>query len=70
MKTIDGLNSYDILRMPECPIKLPRARSMTQAKLDFEHLEDSIIEWYKNHKFEQKKKQFKKQIREDPFDVW
>lgn len=48
-KEINGLSAYDILKMPECPIKLPSARSMTQARLDFNHYEDSIIDWYKNH---------------------
>lgn len=48
MKTVDGLSGYDILKMPQCPIKLPTARSMTQARIDFEHLEDSIFEWYKS----------------------
>ena len=37
---------YMILHLPECPIALPRARSMTQARLDLEHLKPGIIKWY------------------------
>lgn len=45
-KTISGLSAYDILRMSECPLTLPTARSMTQARMDYEHREDGIISWY------------------------
>jgi hypothetical protein len=45
----DGLTAYDILRKyPECPIRLPFARSMTQARIDYEHVRKSIIQWYNN----------------------
>lgn len=46
--SIDGKNAYDIRREhPECPIKIPTgARCMTSAKIDFEGVQDLIIEWY------------------------
>jgi hypothetical protein len=50
MKRIDGLSAYDILKIEGCPITLPRARSMTQARLDYEGREDQIFEWYLNNK--------------------
>lgn len=54
-KTVNGLNAYDILRLPECHLSLPTARSMTQAKIDYEHREDGIINWYINDYLTQKK---------------
>lgn len=51
MKTIDGLTAYDIMnKYKDCPIHMPRARSMTQARIDFESREESVIEWYKENK--------------------
>lgn len=48
----DGLSAYDILNKfdKDCPIKLPHARSMTQAKIDYEHREQAIISWYESQK--------------------
>lgn len=37
---------YRILELPGCPIKLPKARSMSQAADDLHHLKESIIQWY------------------------
>jgi hypothetical protein len=37
---------YKILELPGCPVTLPKARSMTQARMDLEHLKPAIIEWY------------------------
>lgn len=49
----DGMSAYDILReFPDCPIKLPTARSMTQARIDYQTLSPAIFEWYKNNKIE------------------
>lgn len=45
-KRIDGMTAYDILhKYPDCP-GLPRARSMTQARIDYYHYQDGIIQWY------------------------
>jgi hypothetical protein len=50
-KTKDGKNAYDVLReRNDCPIRLPRARSMTQAKIDYEQRANDIIKWYNNQK--------------------
>jgi len=43
---ISDTQAYEILRMPGCPIQLPTARSMTQAKIDLDHLKPKIIKWY------------------------
>lgn len=45
-KTMHGKTAYQILDMPECPIKLPYASSMTSARIDFESREDGILAWY------------------------
>jgi len=46
-KTYDGKNAYDVLReCKNCPIKLPSARSMTQARIDYENRAQSIVDWY------------------------
>lgn len=37
---------YEILKLPECPYKLPAARSMTQASIDFNHIKSNVINWY------------------------
>ena len=45
-----GMSAYNILNdYPKCPIRLPHARSMTQAKIDFEFREDDILKWYMNN---------------------
>jgi hypothetical protein len=49
-RNADGLTAYEIMDMPECPHKLPRARSMTQARIDYNHLEPTVFEWYDNQK--------------------
>lgn len=49
-KNSDGLTAYDILRLPNCPIKLPVARSMTQASIDYKHIEPRVFEWYEKNK--------------------
>jgi hypothetical protein len=50
-KTKDGKTAYEVLdNCPECPIRLPRARSMTQAKIDYEHRAERIVNWY-NQKY-------------------
>jgi len=49
-KRIDGLTAYDILEHPECPITLPKASSMTQARIDFQSRENQVIDWYKENK--------------------
>lgn len=41
---------YRILELPGCPITLPKARSMTQARTDLEHLKESIIQFYNTQK--------------------
>jgi hypothetical protein len=46
IKTLNGLSAYQILHIKDCPFKLPKARSMTQARLDYESLEDQILKWY------------------------
>lgn len=43
-----GLSAYDILKIEGCPITLPRARSMTQARIDYETWEPAIFDWYEN----------------------
>ena len=43
-----GKTAYDILAMRGCPIKLPHATSMTQARIDYEHRQDAIMDWYKS----------------------
>lgn len=40
------VNGYEILNMPDCPHRLPTARSMTQARNDYYHLLPSLIIWY------------------------
>lgn len=46
-KTKDGKTAYEVLdACPFCPIKLPSARSMTQAKIDYESRAHSIVKWY------------------------
>ena len=42
--------AYEILALPNCPIKLPRARSMTRAKLDLDALKPSLIQFYNTNK--------------------
>lgn len=42
----DGKCSSDIYHMPECPITMPRATSMTQASIDWYSHEQSVIDWY------------------------
>ncbi len=44
----DGKSAYDIKsEHPECPFGWDKsAKSMTQARIDFEHVQDSIINWY------------------------
>lgn len=44
----DGKSAYEIEDLhPECPIKRDKsARYMTTAKIDFEKVQDQIIEWY------------------------
>lgn len=49
LKYVAGKNAYDIIKMPESPFTLPKARSMTQARIDFEAIEDRAIEWYINY---------------------
>lgn len=53
-KTFDGLSAYDVIRKvgDQLPygLQLPFARSMTQAKIDYDHRKHSIVEWY-NEKF-------------------
>lgn len=44
----DGKCTSDIYHMDECPIKMPRASSMTQASIDWYSHEDQLIEWYEN----------------------
>lgn len=44
--TTDGLTGYDILKLPGCPITLPSARSMTQARIDYEQHEADLFNWY------------------------
>lgn len=46
MKTSNGLSAYEVLEHPKCPIKLPSARSMTQASIDFYSRQPQIIQWY------------------------
>lgn len=42
-----GISGYDILRMPNCPYKLPTgAKSMTTAAIDYYHLMPTLIDWY------------------------
>ena len=48
-KRVHGKTAYEILDLPNCPISLPYARSMTQARIDFENREEAILEWYKRH---------------------
>lgn len=50
-KTKDGKNAYEVLReCKDCPIQLPSARSMTQAKIDYESRAQGIVDWYnQNH---------------------
>lgn len=43
---VDGKTGYEILKMPGCPIKPPKARSMTQAAVDMHSLELSLAKWY------------------------
>lgn len=45
---VDGKTGYDILNMEGCPIKLPKANSMTLAALDMQSLEPKLAEWYIN----------------------
>lgn len=49
-KNEQGLTAYDILAMPECPIKLPTARSMTQAAIDYNSIEKRVFEWYDEYR--------------------
>lgn len=53
----DGKNAYEIEELhPECPIKRDRsARYMSTAKIDFEHVQDRIIEWYETNILNQRK---------------
>lgn len=48
LNTIKGKTAYDILEMPECPYRLPRAFSYSQAGGDYKNLEPIIFEWYEN----------------------
>lgn len=52
----DGKLSSDIYHMSECPIKMPRATSMTQASIDWYSREQSIIDWYEEYLLTQPKK--------------
>jgi len=49
-KTISDLEAYEILDMEGCPIKLPKARSMTQVRLDLQHLKPQLIEFRDKNK--------------------
>jgi len=49
-KNKEGLSAYDILDIEGCPITLPKARSMTQARIDYEQREEQIFQWYENNK--------------------
>ena len=40
------ITGYDILRLPDCPYNLPKARSMTQAGIDYRTLEPALFAWY------------------------
>lgn len=42
---ISDTEAYEILNKPDCPIRLPKARSMTQAKIDLDSLKSSLREW-------------------------
>lgn len=44
-KEISDTEAYEILKKPGCPIGLPKARSMTQAKLDLDSLKSALREW-------------------------
>jgi hypothetical protein len=55
-KTFDGLNAYRVITkvgneyLPY-GLRLPFARSMTQAKIDYDFRKEAIVEWYnKTHK--------------------
>lgn len=41
-------NGYDILNLPGCPYRLPTARSMTQARMDYEKLLPDLYRWYEH----------------------
>lgn len=37
---------YDLLKHPECPVRLPIARSMSQASRDFYQAKQPVVEWW------------------------
>lgn len=42
--TVNGLTAYDAIKMQDAPIKsLPKARSMTQARIDYRQAEETLI---------------------------
>jgi hypothetical protein len=50
-KTKDVKTAYEVLdTCLDCPIHLPYARSMTQAKIDYELRAQAIIDWYDQNK--------------------
>ena len=48
----DGKTAYQIMRdYADCPRRtLPAARTMTQARTDYESIQDLVIEWYEKEK--------------------
>lgn len=53
-KEITDMQAYDILDMPGCPIKLPHARSMTQARNDLQNIKHLLIKWHTTYINQQK----------------
>lgn len=50
-KTIDGLTAHDIYHMDGCPVKLCHSKSMTSARIDWEHTTTpKLFEWYKKNR--------------------
>lgn len=47
--TIKEISHYDIINMNGCPIKLPSAKSMTQARIDYNFLKPAIKSWFLNN---------------------
>jgi hypothetical protein len=56
-KELSDKEAYQLLAKDTCPFKLPRARSMTQAKIDLDSLKSALREWNSHIKQTSKKEE-------------
>ena len=61
-----GIRGFAILDMEECPIRLPHAKSLYQATMDYYRLLPAIYQWYDDYCSKHKKSYYR---RKKTFDV-